>query len=199
MSSRAAIDYINDLIAREGGYVYDLQDSGGETHYGITIATARAYGYQGPMRELPRATAQTIYLRRYWTEPGFDKIDTLYPALAESLLDFGVLAGTSTAARQLQRCLNALNRNASDYPDLTVDGRIGTLTLAALRTLLQKRGREGAGVLFGMVCAQQSNYLLELAERRPKDEKYQYGWQLNRALGEILGGKNFLPTESPRA
>ncbi|WP_284336704.1 glycoside hydrolase family 108 protein [Comamonas sp. NoAH] len=189
----SAIEYINDLIEREGGYVDDPQDSGGETKYGITVATARAYGYQGPMRDLPRATAQSIYLRRYWVEPGFHKVHELYPALADCLLDFGVLAGQSTASRHLQRVLNVLNRNQADYPDVVADGRIGTLTLSALRSFLTKRGSEGAGVLFGMVVAQQSNYLLELAERRPKDEKFQYGWQLNRALGEFMGGKSFLP------
>lgn len=31
----SAIEYINDLIEREGGYVYDPRDSGGETKYGI--------------------------------------------------------------------------------------------------------------------------------------------------------------------
>lgn len=189
----AATEYINDLIEREGGYVLDLQDSGGETKYGITVATARAYGYTGPMRELPYETAQNIYLRRYWVEPGFHKVHGLYPALADCLLDFGVLAGQNTASKHLQRVLNVLNRNQADYPDLVADGRIGTITLSALRAFLAKRGREGAGVLFGMVVAQQSNYLLELAERRPKDEKFQYGWQLNRALGEFMGGKPFLP------
>ncbi len=189
----SATQYINDLIEREGGHSNDPQDSGGETKYGITVATARAYGYTGPMRDLPYATAQSIYLRRYWVEPGFHKVSEIYPALADCLLDFGVLAGQATASAHLQRVLNVLNRQQADYPDVTVDGRIGSITLAALRTFLAKRGREGGGVLFGMLAAQQSNYLLELAERRPKDEKYQYGWQLNRALGEILGGKNFLP------
>lgn len=189
----SAVAYINELIEREGGYVNDPKDSGGETKFGITVATARAYGYTGPMRDLPYATAQTIYLRRYWIEPNFHRVDEIYPALAEALLDFGVLAGQQTAAKQLQQALNVLNRNGIDYPDIAADGRIGTLTLAALRTFLKKRGREGGGVLFGMVCARQSVYLQELAERRPKDEKYQYGWQLNRALGQLLGGKDFLP------
>ncbi len=189
----SATQYINDLIEREGGYSDDPQDSGGETKYGITVATARAYGYTGPMRDLPYATAQSIYLRRYWVEPCFHKVSEIYPALADCLLDFGVLAGQATASAHLQRVLNVLNRQQADYPDVSVDGRIGSITLAALRTFLAKRGREGGGVLFAMLAAQQSNYLLELAERRPKDEKYQYGWQLNRALGEILGGKNFLP------
>lgn len=189
----SATEYINDLIAREGGYIFDPQDSGGETIYGITIATARAYGYTGPMRDMPRATAVTIYLKRYWVEPNFHRVNEVYPALAECLLDFGVLAGQSTAAKHLQRVLNALNRNQEDYQDIQADGRIGTITINALRAFLVKRGKEGGGVIFGMVCALQSVYLLELAERRPKDERFEYGWQLNRALGEFLGGKPFLP------
>lgn len=187
----SATEYIADLIQREGGYVNDPMDSGGETKYGITVATARAYGYTGPMRDLPYSTAVNIYLRRYWVEPNFHKVNEIYPALAESLLDFGVLAGQATAAKQLQRALNVLNRNEADYQDIQADGRVGTLTLTALRSYLAKRGKEGGGVLFGMVCSQQSVYLMELAERRPKDEKYEYGWQLNRALGEFLGGRNF--------
>ena len=183
----SATEYINDLIAREGGYVNDPKDSGGETIYGITVATARAYGYTGPMRDMPRATAMTIYLKRYWVEPNFHKINEIYPALAECLLDFGVLAGQKTAAWHLQRSLNVLNRNQADYDDLVDDGRIGTLTINALRAFLAKRSKEGSGVLFGMVCALQSVYLLELAEKRPKDERFEYGWQLNRALGGVFG------------
>ena len=38
----SAVTYINELIEREGGYVNDPKDSGGETKFGITVATARA-------------------------------------------------------------------------------------------------------------------------------------------------------------
>ncbi|WP_276208425.1 putative peptidoglycan-binding domain-containing protein [Burkholderia sp. Nafp2/4-1b] len=38
-------------------------------------------------------------------------------------------------------------------------------------------------MLLGMIAAQQSVYYLELAERRPANETFEYGWQLNRALG----------------
>lgn len=189
----SATQYIEDLMKREGGYSNNPKDSGGETNYGITVATARAYGYTGPMRDLPYSTAQNIYLRRYWVETKFHKVNEIYPALAESLLDFGVLAGQRTAAAQLQRVLNVLNRQQRDYDDLEDDGRIGTITLAALQAFLQKRGREGGGVLFGMVAARQSVYLQELAERRPKDEEFEYGWQLNRALDPFLSGKDFWP------
>ncbi|WP_304349753.1 glycoside hydrolase family 108 protein [Comamonas testosteroni] len=189
----SATQYIEDLMKREGGYANNPKDSGKETKYGITIGTARAYDYTGPMRDLPYSTAQNIYLRRYWVEPNFHKINEIYPALAESLLDFGVLAGQRTAAAQLQRVLNVLNRQQKDYADLEDDGRIGTITLAALRAYLQKRGREGGAVLFGMVAARQSVYLQELAERRPKDEEFEYGWQRNRALDPFISGKDFWP------
>lgn len=189
----SASKYIEDLMKREGGYANNPKDSGGETNYGITVATARAYGYTGPMRDLPYSTAQSIYLRRYWVEPNFYKINEIYPALAESLLDFGVLAGQRTAAAQLQRVLNVLNRQQKDYADLEDDGRIGTITLAALRAYLQKRGREGGAVLFGMIASRQSVYLQELAERRPKDEEFEYGWQRSRALDPFISGKDFWP------
>jgi hypothetical protein len=34
-----------------------------------------------------------------------------------------------------------------------------------------------------MIAAQQSVFYIEAAERRPENEKFEYGWQLNRALG----------------
>jgi hypothetical protein len=38
-------------------------------------------------------------------------------------------------------------------------------------------------VLLGMVTAQQSVYYIECAEKRVENETFEYGWQLNRALG----------------
>ena len=42
--------FLDDLIKREGGYVNNPNDKGGETCWGITVAVARANGYAGPMR-----------------------------------------------------------------------------------------------------------------------------------------------------
>ena len=41
----------------------------------FTEQVARAYGYTGDMRELPRVTAVAIYRRRYWSDVRFDKIE----------------------------------------------------------------------------------------------------------------------------
>lgn len=57
---------LEELIDREGGYVNHPSDRGGATKYGITEAVARAHGYSGAMRDLPRAEAAAIYRRLYW-------------------------------------------------------------------------------------------------------------------------------------
>src|SRR5690349_1456205 len=52
---------IDALIDREGGYVNHPADKGGPTCFGITEAVARAHGYRGAMRDLPRDEAVGIY------------------------------------------------------------------------------------------------------------------------------------------
>ena len=46
---------IDELTEREGGYVNHPADRGGPTRFGVTEAVARAHGYAGAMRSLPRA------------------------------------------------------------------------------------------------------------------------------------------------
>ena len=69
-----SITLIDALIDREGGYVDHPADKGGPTCFGITEAVARAHGYAGPMRQLPRDEAAAIYRRLYWLRPRFDEV-----------------------------------------------------------------------------------------------------------------------------
>ncbi|MHC9348171.1 glycosyl hydrolase 108 family protein, partial [Clostridium perfringens] len=62
---------LDELIAREGGYVDHPADRGGPTNMGITLGVARANGFAGDMRRLPPATARTIYRQLYWDGPGY--------------------------------------------------------------------------------------------------------------------------------
>ena len=68
---------IDDVIAHEGDFVNHPADRGGPTRWGITEAVARAEGYSGAMRALPRETAADIYRRVYWSTPRFDQIAQL--------------------------------------------------------------------------------------------------------------------------
>jgi len=175
---------IDGLIDREGGYASNPADKGGPTCFGITEAGARANGYAGPMHQLPRDEAARIYKRLYWLRPGFDQVASRSVAIASELFDTGVNMGPAVAATFLQRALTALNRNGQDYSDLTPDGRVGAQTLAALDTFLKVRGRSGETVLLRALEALQGERYLRLAERRPANEAFLYGWLANR-IGEL--------------
>ena len=176
---------IRQIVATEGGYVNDPADRGGATIWGITETTARAFGYKGDMRAMTRTMAIEIYRRRYWIAPSFDLIEQIDPPIALKLLDLGITSGPATGVKFLQRALNVLNRGEQSYPDVGVDGAAGVLTRAALKAFVAARGREGRLVLLGMIAAQQSVFYLSIAETRPANERFEYGWQLNRALAGI--------------
>ncbi len=171
---------IEDVITREGGYVNHPADRGGPTRYGITQSVAREQGYTGGMQHLSYAEAASIYRRVYWVSPGYAKIALLAPNLAIELFDTGINAGTGTASAFLQRALNALNRNASDYADIQVDRRIGPATLAALKQFQTVRGPKSETVLLRAIEALQGALYMRLAETRPSQEAFLYGWLANR-------------------
>lgn len=132
---------IDELIAREGGYVARPADKGGPTRFGITQAVAKAHGYAGDMAKLPRDTAVAIYRVDYWATPRLDAVALLAPEVAAELFDTGANMGTGTAAGFLRRALNALNRNGADYSDLPVKGMVDDAVLAALRSFLRVAAR----------------------------------------------------------
>ena len=172
---------IDELIEREGGYVSHPADKGGPTCFGITEAVARAHGYAGAMAQLPREEAAAIYHRLYWLRPHFDQVAERCPRVAAELFDTGANMGPAVAATFLQRALTALNRGGQDYPDLVPDGRVGTATLAALDAFLKARGRQGGEtVLLRAIEALQGERYLRLAEKRPANEAFLYGWLANR-------------------
>ncbi|PKP89823.1 MAG: hypothetical protein CVT77_16830 [Alphaproteobacteria bacterium HGW-Alphaproteobacteria-16] len=171
---------IDDVIAREGGYSNHPADRGGPTRWGVTEAVARAHGFNGDMRVFPRDEAVAIYRRLYWTRPNFAAVATRAPTLAAELFDTGVNMGPAVATRFLQRALNALNRNGRDFPDMAVDGQIGPVTLSALDRFLALRGAGGQSVLLKAVEALQGERYIALAETRPANEAFLYGWLANR-------------------
>jgi lysozyme family protein len=136
------------------------------------------------MRRFPRDAAAAIYKRLYRLRPRHDQVARRSGRIAAELFDTGVNMGPAVAVTFLQRALTALNRNAKDYPDLVPDGRIGERTLAALDAFLATRGQaSGETVLLRALEALQGERYLRLAERRPANEAFLYGWLANR-IGE---------------
>jgi len=176
---------IAGIIEREGEYVDHPSDKGGATRYGITEAVARANGYRGNMRALPRDLAESIYRQKYWTGPNFHRVAGVSVKIAGELADTGVNFGPSVASTWLQRWLTAFNRQGRDYPDLRADGAIGPVTIAALRAFLDKRGKAGEPVLYvALNCSQGARYL-ELAEGRGANEDFLFGWLRERVTNQL--------------
>ena len=167
-------DIINGIISVEGGYVNDPKDSGGETNYGITVAVARANGYTGSMRDLPRQTAFAIYKAKYWDAVNADKMPI---ELASEVVDTAVNMGIGSAGKLLQRALNALNNQGKIFPDIAVDGGIGNGTITALNKYL--KARDITVLLKALNCLQGALYI-ELCEKNEKNESFLYGWIKNR-------------------
>lgn len=172
---------IEATIGKEGVYSNHPDDTGGETMWGITARVARANGYLGSMRLLPRDEAKRIYREQYFVRPGFALVETISPAIAEELFDTGVNMGPLWPSMWLQQWLNALNRGGKDYGDIAEDGKIGKATVGALGRLIAVRGRGPAeSVLLKGLNSSQANRYLELARTRTANESFLFGWIANR-------------------
>jgi lysozyme family protein len=171
---------IDEVIGREGGYSNHPADRGGATRWGVTEAVARAHGYRGDMRSFPREEAVAVYRRLYWIRPGFDQIAMRAPHVAAELFDTGVNMGPGTATGFLKRTLNALNRGEVDYDDIGTAPIIDAATLTALDAFMAKRGTTGEIILLKALEALQGERYLRLAETRPANEAFLYGWLANR-------------------
>lgn len=180
------IDQIIEQILDEEGasYTDNPADSGGPTKYGITQAALAAWrGHSvtpDDVRWLMMDEAAKIYRARYYTQPGFDKVSALSPAIAAKLTDAGVNCGTGTVSKFLQRALNVFNQGGKLYADVKVDGAIGTGTICALNAYLAKRGQEGETVMLRALNDLQGERYIALAEADQKNEEFVYGWLLNR-------------------
>lgn len=111
--------YTNIIIDKlEGGYVNHPNDPGGATNYGITERVARAHGYSGDMRDLPRDFAISIYYKDYWDGKIMDHLKN---NIAFHVYDCSINSGYSRAIKNLQEAVG-----------VTPDGVIGVGTMNAI-------------------------------------------------------------------
>lgn len=178
---------IEKTMTLEAGFVDNPNDRGGPTKFGVTQAVARAWGYTGDMRNLPRAVAKQILVSEYWTKPGYDAINDVNGEIAWEMFDAGVLSGQSMPIKWLQQALRVLNTShkTEPYPDPGVDGSLGknpasSATLAALKIFLRNRGADGVTVILRMLNAQQGAYFISITNNRVQNEEFIFGWFLHR-------------------
>jgi lysozyme family protein len=176
---------LKHTLGIEGDFSNHPLDSGGATRYGITEQVARQWGYDGDMSALPLGLAKRVYKHQYWDLIKLDDIALIAPPVAFEMFDTSVNCGQARAVQFLQRALNLFNLNGKYYSDLDVDGLVGRNTLNALAEFVRRRGNMGVEVLVTALNCLQGAFYTELAERRPKDEAFTYGWFLNRVMKRV--------------
>ena len=147
------------ILKHEGGYVNDPVDPGGETNMGIS---KRAYPYLN-IKELTKKDAKDIYFKDYWLKA---KCSKLPEELRMIYFDMVVNMGKSRAVKILQEAITAKGVKT------VVDGGIGPKTISnALKSGLEPDRLRSYRV----------KYYADLISRKPKLEKYWFGWY-RRAL-----------------
>ncbi len=104
------------VLGNEGGFVDNPADPGGATCWGVTERVARAAGYTGAMRDLPRLTAEQIGYERYWHPYRLDELD---PRVATQVFD-GIYNSGPRAVLWLQQACG-----------VEEDGDLGPITVKA--------------------------------------------------------------------
>lgn len=132
-------------MAHEGGYANNPNDSGGETWKGIARKKHPDWPYWATIdhyKQKPDFPANLVdapglqqgvelfYKIKFWDYLKLDQIGN--QKIANELFDTAVNMGQGIAALFIQRSLNVSNRNGKDYPDLQIDGNVGSITVNAV-------------------------------------------------------------------
>jgi len=150
------------IIHSEGGYVWDKDDSGGETNLGVTINAWSAYLGRpinpGEMKALTRSDVKPFYKKMYW-----DKVrgDDLPQGVDYAVFDFAVNAGPGRAAKFLQQAVGAV-----------ADGAIGPGTMALVNKTTPAQ-------LLQNFAKQKEDFYNSIVEKNSTQQKFLKGW-LNR-------------------
>jgi len=148
---------VEKTLIHEGGYVFDKNDRGGETNFGIS---KRAYP-DIDIKNLTVAQAKEIYKRDYWDRVRGDEIAS--QRVASEIFDTAVNMGVRTASKLIQGCVGS-------HPD----GVIGNITLQKINAMDEEL------LLLRFKLAKVARYAY-LAKKRPANRKFLLGW-INRAL-----------------
>ena len=149
-------DTIEETLAHEGGYVFDKDDLGGETKWGIS---KRQYP-KLDIKNLSREEAIQIYYKDYWRKA---RCRELPNSISPMYFDMCVNFGRSGATKVLQEACNSQERWKGEKA-LDVDGRIGPRTIRGAKGLKKDRLRAYRLLSFARIVI-----------KRPKQEKYWYG------------------------
>jgi lysozyme family protein len=162
---------IQFTLSREGGYVHDPDDPGGETNFGI----AKRYHPDVDIKNLTIEQAREIYKREYWDAIGLDAMPEM---IAVAVFDTAVNIGKFKAVQMLQESCNSYN--IDEKLNLNLDGVIGPKTIHVVRSI-------NPCMLTRSYLLKRHQYYRLKVVQNPKKRKFFKGW-INRtmALSELV-------------
>ncbi len=113
---------------------------------------------------------QNFYRTEFWKKIQGDLLQQ--QIIADEVFECSINLGVTLASENLQRTLNLLNRNSKLYPDISVDGIIGSQTLEALKKSISANGEQ---LVFNLLNYYQAKRYIEIMERDPIQEIF-IGW-----------------------
>lgn len=193
---------LKTTLKHEAGYVNDPDDRGGETYKGIarnmhlnwsgwTIIDVYSKENKTQLtfnlnkNERLSQLVEKFYKCNFWDKLLLDEIKS--QSVAAKLFDIAVNQGVGTAAKYFQDILNMLNNNGKHYSNIAVDGGVGKKTLHAYKCYMDtskkfsyRSEENNALVLLKCLAGEQYARYEKIVKRNEVQEKYFYGWILNR-------------------
>ena len=167
---KKAVEFV---IKNEGGYVFDKNDLGGVTKYGISQKAYPALNIKGLQRE----DAIKIYYCDYWLKGKFEQIPD--ENIATKVFDFTINFGQRASTIVLQRALRSVGINVQE------DGLFGPQTLSAtIFCCNPKNAKNRAKMLLTAIKSEAAGYYRLIAAKKPQQQKFLNGW-LNRAYRDV--------------
>lgn len=137
------------------GYVWDEDDPGGETNWGISRKFCEDVGLVNEdIANMTEERATQLYWQYFWHPSHSEEVFNTDPLLGMQFFDMCVNAGVHNSVKCLQRCCGAY-----------VDGHIGAQTLQLL-----------SNVNADSFMEERKNYYYNITIHRPKSKKYLDGW-----------------------
>lgn len=113
---------------------------------------------------------QDFYRSEFWNKIQGDNLPS--QLIADELFDSSINLGVTAASENLQHTMNLLNRNGKLYPDIVVDGIIGSQTLSTLNKCISANGEK---LVFNILNFYQAKRYIEIMERDHTQEVF-IGW-----------------------
>lgn len=169
----------NFVLKWEGGLTDDVADSGGLTKYGVSWAYLKDIEKSRPsvlrdilgtgtvtrqtIKDLTKNQAWRLFKYSFW-DPF--KLDEMPLAVALCAYDMNVNHGAGNAMRIIQRAANML---PSVMPKLSVDGKFGPKTRAAMNHLACPSG-------IASIAAKRQSFYDSIVANKPSQRVFIRGW-----------------------